>query len=252
MKDPHIRSIRVISRCVPTAEPVEKKLAAVADKGGSHKDMAEKYCGVLGNILKSKASLAEALKAFAEAMVQENVNLVVSRPILQVVCAGLTSMPDAVAKEVAHFAHERLQPRVYRSNRHVLEHVEGEIINNRLLFQVATLPPASFEHRRRGTRVARTGESPLGNSPQKQYPVEYKMESYLKIARLYSLKRRNATASSPTDQSSQITALYSTCVGRATAFAHLERIIRGLQFPHRKALTSDGTSILDWAGEKAV
>ena len=97
---------------IPMAEPVEKKLAAVADKGGGHKDMAEKYRGVLQNILKSKTGLAEALKAFAEAMVQENVNLVVSRPILQDFCAGLTSMPDAVAKEVAHFALERLQPRV--------------------------------------------------------------------------------------------------------------------------------------------
>ena len=93
------------------AEPVRKKLAAVADKGGAHKDMVEKYRGVLENILKSGSRLGDGLRAFAEAMVQENVNLVVSRPILHDFCASLSSLPDAVAKEVSHFTLERLQPR---------------------------------------------------------------------------------------------------------------------------------------------
>lgn len=93
------------------AEPVRKRLAAVADKGGAHKDMVEKYRGVLENILKSGAGRGDGLKAFAEAMVQENVNLVVSRPILQNFCANLSSLQDAVAKDVAHFTLERLQPR---------------------------------------------------------------------------------------------------------------------------------------------
>ena len=146
---------------------------------------------------------------------------------------GLLRRPDVDAgrrRQRSRSLRSRTSPAARISkNRHVLEHVEGEIINNRLLFQVATLPPASFEHLRKGTRVARSGESPLGNSPQKQYPVEYKMELYLKIARLYSSKRRNATASSPTDRSSirtsrspRSTALYSTRVGRATAFAHAD------------------------------
>ena len=93
------------------AEPVRKKLAAVADKGGAHKDMVEKYRGVLENILKTGSGLGDGLKAFAEAMVQENVNLVVSRPILHDFCTGLSSLPDAVAKDVSHFTLERLQPR---------------------------------------------------------------------------------------------------------------------------------------------
>ena len=209
---------------------MEKKLAAVADKGGGHKDMAEEYRGVLRNILKSKTSLAEALKAFAEAMVQENVYLVVSRPILQDFCAGLTSMPDAVAKEVAHFALERLQPRVYRSkNRHVLEHVEGEIINNRLLFQVATLPP--FEHLRKGTRVARSGAT-------------------LQRA-LLPIGRPSGRADHRTPLRYTVLALAGQRRSRMQMYSW-SGLFAGCSLPHQKALTLDGTSILDRAGEQAV
>ena len=45
-------------------------------------------------------------------MVNENVSLVISRQILNELCNQLPNMGDGIAKDVAHFVLEKVQPRV--------------------------------------------------------------------------------------------------------------------------------------------
>ena len=50
---------------------------------GSHRDLADKYKAVLGSILLlGEDELVDSLKAFIEAIVNENVSLVISRELL--------------------------------------------------------------------------------------------------------------------------------------------------------------------------
>ena len=56
--------------------------------------------------------LADGLKAFIEAIVNENVSLVISRQLLTDVATELVKIEDSVSKAVSHFTLEVVQPRV--------------------------------------------------------------------------------------------------------------------------------------------
>uniref|UniRef100_A0A672L6B0 COP9 signalosome complex subunit 4 n=1 Tax=Sinocyclocheilus grahami TaxID=75366 RepID=A0A672L6B0_SINGR len=58
------------------------------------------------------AEQLEALKAFVEAMVNENVSLVISRQLLTDFCTHLQNLPEGTAKAVCHFTLDKIQPRV--------------------------------------------------------------------------------------------------------------------------------------------
>ena len=45
-------------------------------------------------------------------MVNENVSLVISRPILTELCELLTKMPDEESKIISHYTLDKIQPRV--------------------------------------------------------------------------------------------------------------------------------------------
>merc|ERR1712109_195928 len=81
--------------------------------GGSHRDLAEKYKAVLDSILQlGEDELVDGLKAFIEAIVNENVSLVISRQLLSEVAAELVKIEDSVSKAVSHYTLEVVQPRV--------------------------------------------------------------------------------------------------------------------------------------------
>jgi COP9 signalosome complex subunit 4 len=90
------------------------QLAQLASSGGSHRDLAEKYRGVLDGILQlGEDDLVDSLKAFIEAIVNENVSLVISRQLLSEVGAHLAKLQeDSIAKAVSHYTLEIVQPRV--------------------------------------------------------------------------------------------------------------------------------------------
>ncbi|XP_063856008.1 COP9 signalosome complex subunit 4-like isoform X4 [Scylla paramamosain] len=103
--------------------------------------------------------------------VKENVSLVISRQLLSDVSTQLTSMADGVAKTVAHFTLDKVQPQVISFKEQVAS------IRQHL---------ADIYERESSWREAAavlTG-IPL-ETGQKQYSVDYKLETYLKIARLY-------------------------------------------------------------------
>ena len=88
-------------------------LTQLATSGGSHRDLADKYRAVLESILPlGEDELVDGLKAFIEAIVNENVSLVISRQLLSEVATHLTKVEDSISKAVSHYTLEIVQPRV--------------------------------------------------------------------------------------------------------------------------------------------
>ncbi|CAB1318041.1 unnamed protein product [Coregonus sp. 'balchen'] len=95
------------------AAGVRQELAQLMNSSGSHKDLAGKYRQILEKAIQfTDAEQLESLKAFVEAMVNENVSLVISRQLLTDFCTNIPSLPDSTAKAVYHFTLEKIQPRV--------------------------------------------------------------------------------------------------------------------------------------------
>ena len=90
------------------------QLSQLSSSGGSHRDLADKYRTVLEGIVQlGEDDLVDGLKAFIEAIVNENVSLVISRQLLSEVGAHLSRLQeDSIAKAVSHYTLERVQPRV--------------------------------------------------------------------------------------------------------------------------------------------
>ncbi|XP_026746345.1 COP9 signalosome complex subunit 4 isoform X1 [Trichoplusia ni] len=151
---------------------VRQYLSELRNSGGLHKDQAEKYRNVLMEILKSpETDLAESLKAFVEAIVNENVSLVISRQLLTDVSTHLALLTDHVSQEVSHFALDVIQPRVISFEE-----------------QVASIRQHLADIYERNQNWKEAANVLVGiplETGQKQYSVDYKLETYLKIARLY-------------------------------------------------------------------
>lgn len=151
---------------------VRQQLSSLSNLGGSPKDQADRYRNVLDSILKFRGEeLIEGLKAFVEAIVNENVSLVISRQLLTDVGTHLTRLADNVSKVVSHFTLDKVQPRVVSFEEQVAsirQHL-ADIYEK--------------EHCWREAANVLVG-IPL-ETGQKQYSVDYKLETYLKIARLY-------------------------------------------------------------------
>ncbi|XP_023225851.1 COP9 signalosome complex subunit 4 [Centruroides vittatus] len=154
------------------AANVRQQLLHLANLGGSPKDQVDRYRSVLDNIIKCKGEeLIEGLKAFVEAIVNENVSLVISRQLLTDVGNHLTRLTDDISKTVSHFTLDRVQPRVVSFEEQVAsirQHL-ADIYEKEQCWREAANVLVGI---------------PL-ETGQKQYSVDYKLETYLKIARLY-------------------------------------------------------------------
>ncbi|EFN79383.1 COP9 signalosome complex subunit 4 [Harpegnathos saltator] len=157
---------------VVTVASVRQQLTNLAHSGGSHKDQAEKYRGTLDQILLSSGEeLVDALKTFIEAIVNENVSLVISRQVLTDVSSRLLYLPDEISKAVSHYTLDKVQPRVISFEE-----------------QVASIRQHLAEIYERNQNWREAANVLVGiplETGQKQYTVDYKLETYLKIARLY-------------------------------------------------------------------
>ncbi|XP_077157140.1 COP9 signalosome complex subunit 4 isoform X1 [Paroedura picta] len=151
---------------------VRQELTQLMSSSGSHKDLAGKYRQILEKAIQlSGAEQLEALKAFVEAMVNENVSLVISRQLLTDFCTHLPSLPDSTAKEIYHFTLEKIQPRVIS--------FEEQVASIRQ--HLASI----YEKEEDWRNAAQVLVGIPLETGQKQYNVDYKLETYLKIARLY-------------------------------------------------------------------
>uniref|UniRef100_A0A3Q3KZR8 COP9 signalosome complex subunit 4 n=1 Tax=Mastacembelus armatus TaxID=205130 RepID=A0A3Q3KZR8_9TELE len=154
------------------ATEVRQELAQLMNSSGSHKDLAAKYRQILEKAIQfTDADQLESLKAFVEAMVNENVSLVISRQLLTDFCTHLPNLPDATAKAVYHFTLEKIQPRVIS--------FEEQVASIRQ--HLATIYEKEGDWRNAAQVLVGI---PL-ETGQKQYNVDYKLDTYLKIARLY-------------------------------------------------------------------
>uniref|UniRef100_A0A8D0M0L4 COP9 signalosome complex subunit 4 n=1 Tax=Sus scrofa TaxID=9823 RepID=A0A8D0M0L4_PIG len=234
------------------AAAVRQDLAQLMNSSGSHKDLAGKYRQILEKAIQlSGAEQLEALKAFVEAMVNENVSLVISRQLLTDFCTHLPNLPDSTAKEIYHFTLEKIQPRVIS--------FEEQVASIRQ--HLASI----YEKEEDWRNAAQVLVGIPLETGQKQYNVDYKLETYLKIARLYLedddpvqaeayINRASLLQNESTNEQLQIHYKQLAAYGILEKM-YLDRIIRGNQLqefaamlmPHQKATTADGSSILDRA-----
>ncbi|GAB6028555.1 COP9 signalosome complex subunit 4 [Chamberlinius hualienensis] len=154
------------------ASQIKQQLLSLSTVSGSHKDQADKYRSVLESVMPLNGEeKVDCLKAFIEAIVNENVSLVISRQILTDVGTLLTKLPDDLSKQVSHFTLEKVQPRVISFEE-----------------QVASVRQHLSDIYERESSWREAASVLVGiplETGQKQYSVDYKLETYLKIARLY-------------------------------------------------------------------
>ncbi|XP_043276544.1 COP9 signalosome complex subunit 4 [Venturia canescens] len=152
---------------------VRQQLTNLAHSGGSHKDQADKYRAFLEATLLSSSGdeLVDTLKLFIEAIVNENVSLVISRQVLTDVSGRLLLLPDEISKAVSHYTLDKVQPRVISFEEQVAS------IRQHL--------SAIYERNQDWRQAANVLVGIPLETGQKQYSVDYKLETYLKIARLY-------------------------------------------------------------------
>ncbi|XP_066137647.1 COP9 signalosome complex subunit 4 [Euwallacea fornicatus] len=154
------------------ANSIRLILQSIIQSGGSHKEQAEKYRSTLEQILRDSGNdLIEGLQIFIEAIVNENVSLVISRQILTEITTHLMKLPDDVSRAVCHYMLEKVQPRVIS--------FEEQVASIR-----QHLADIYERHQQWREAAAVLVGIPL-ETGQKQYTVDYKLETYLKIARLY-------------------------------------------------------------------
>lgn len=135
--------------------------------------------------------------------------MVISRQILTDICSYLTKLPDESSQVISHFTLDRLQPRVISFEEQVAiirQHLAG-----------------IYERQEQWREAANTlGFIPL-ETGQRQYSVDYKLETYLKIARLYLEDEDAAMAESFINRASMLQTetknaslqiLYKVCYAR--------------------------------------
>ncbi|XP_046452690.1 COP9 signalosome complex subunit 4-like [Daphnia pulex] len=151
----------------------KQQLAALVNSGGFHKDQAEKFRLILESILNQDDSegLVEGLKALIETIVHENVSLVISRQILSEISCHVPKLTDDMGKSVCSFALGKIQPRVIS--------FEEQVASIRQ--HLADI----FEREQCWKEAANVLVGIPLETGQKQYSLDYKLETYLKIARLY-------------------------------------------------------------------
>ena len=134
--------------------------------------MQEKYWSILNSILThNEDELIEAPKTFIEAIANENVNLVISRQLLSEVGATLVQLEDSVSKAVSHFTLEVVQPRVIS--------FEDQVVAIRQ--HLADI----YEREQNWSEAGKVLVGIPLETGQKQYTVDFKLETYLKIARYF-------------------------------------------------------------------
>ena len=138
----------------------------------SHKDITKRYQDILYRCFKLEGEeRIISLKAFLDAMMSENVSQMVSRQLLSEFCNCLSQLNNEACKEVALFALNRIKPRVISFEEQVAsirQHLAG-----------------IFEQEESWKDAASMLVGIPLESGQKQYSSDYKLETYLTIARYY-------------------------------------------------------------------
>ncbi|EDW46856.1 COP9 signalosome complex subunit 4 [Drosophila sechellia] len=197
------------SKGISTAA-LRSQLMGLINFTGTHKDQADKYRQLLKTVLANTGQeLIDGLRLFVEAIVNEHVSLVISRQILNDVGSELSKLPDDLSKKLSHFTLEKVNPRVISFE----EQVAG------IRFHLANIYERNQQWRDAATVLVGI---PL-ETGQKQYSVECKLGTYLKIARLYledndsvqaELFINRASLLQAETNSEELQVLYKVCYAR--------------------------------------
>jgi len=155
---------------------IEAELKSLASTVGTHRDY-ERYKAILNQVCApntDKEELMNGMKVFIDAVVQESVSLVVSRQLLTEVAKLICGMAAEELKVLAQYTLQKVQPRVIS--------FEDQVASIRQ----SLADVFERENRYRDAAQALTG-IPL-ETGQRQYPPEYKFQTYITIARLYLLE----------------------------------------------------------------
>lgn len=162
-------------------EDIKTQLLAVQGQGGQPKEQSDRYRDLLNGIASlanpSEGSVVEeslkfqAIQAYVDSVVNENVSLVISRQLLSEVANLVTQLGSNLSRSLCHYILERVQPRVVS--------FEEQIVSIRQ--HLATL----YEDLGQWREAANVLSGIPLETGQRQYPNEVKLKTYLKIARLY-------------------------------------------------------------------
>lgn len=190
---------------------LKSQLQAIQAAGGTPKDQVDKYRQVFQSMLDSGTDdeKVKSMKCFVDCIVVENVSLVISRQLLTEVAKTVTSLPPGLSKSLCHYMLERVQPRVVS--------FEDQIVAIRQHLA------ATYEQEEQWREAADILSGIPLETGQKQYGAEFKLETYLKIARLYledddpvqaegSINRATLLQNETTNEQLQI--LYKFCYAR--------------------------------------
>ncbi|CAD7013620.1 COP9 signalosome complex subunit 4 [Ceratitis capitata] len=211
------------------------QLMALANFSGTHKEQADKYRQLLVMVLNNTGNeLVDTLKLFVEAIVNEHVSLVISRQILNDVSNSLCKLSDDISRQVSHFTLEKVQPRVISFEEQVAgirQHLADIYERNQLWRDAANVLVGI----------------PL-ETGQKQYPVGYKLRTYLKIASLYLkdddsaqaefyINRASLLQTETTDEELQV--LYKKCYAHVLDYRRkfIEAAQRYNELSYRKTMS---------------
>eukprot|EP01116_Phalansterium_solitarium_P015836 TRINITY_DN353_c1_g1_i12.p1 TRINITY_DN353_c1_g1~~TRINITY_DN353_c1_g1_i12.p1 ORF type:complete len:417 (+),score=127.58 TRINITY_DN353_c1_g1_i12:67-1251(+) len=145
-----------------------EKLQEIA-AGADHKAKAAGYRQVLDQLIQSKN--AAGLKEFANHMLDDKTPLVISRTLLQAFASSLPLLPAEEHMQIAHYALERIQPRVVA--------FEEQVSVIRL--DLAKL----YEAEEQWKEAARILIGIPLDSGQRVLDAAYKVNIYVHIAQLY-------------------------------------------------------------------
>ncbi|XP_053964500.1 COP9 signalosome complex subunit 4 [Anastrepha obliqua] len=211
------------------------QLMALANFSGTHKEQADKYRQLLVMVLNNIGSeLVDTLKLFVEAIVNEHVSLVISRQILNDVSNSLCKLSDDISRQVSHFTLEKVQPRVISFE----EQVAG------IRQHLADI----YERNQQWRDAANVLVGIPLETGQKQYPVGYKLKTYLKIASLFLkdddsaqaefyINRASLLQTETTDEELQV--LYKKCYAHVLDYRRkfIEAAQRYNELSYRKTMS---------------
>ncbi|XP_067931377.1 uncharacterized protein [Watersipora subatra] len=187
-----------------------ENLVAISGSSASHKELVEKYKEILAKIfVLSKPELLSTLQSFIQSVFVSDVSLMILRNVLTELCNALPTLDDEVSEPVGQSILERIQPRVIS--------FEDQVVQIRQ--HLASL----YEKQLRWKEAAQCLTGIPLETGQKQYTIEYKLDTYIKISRLYLedddpvnaeafINRASHLQADTADEKLQI--YYKACYGR--------------------------------------
>ncbi|CAF1059776.1 unnamed protein product, partial [Didymodactylos carnosus] len=150
-----------------------EQLQQAAGKGLSHKDVIDKFKQIFDEITKNpeQADTVDNLKRFLDAVVDDRIVLVASRQLLSDVCTFLNRLLLEQAKELALYALDRIASRAisFEDQVGLYRHFLADL----------------YEREKNWREAGKVLSNIPLETAQKPLTPEYKLQTYLRIARLY-------------------------------------------------------------------